>query len=396
MHYRYLAATYFEAVSMKEKFVFLLLIYLVSFPALAQRMCLSNRTLNGYASLDRSLDEDTTLTIPVVVHLIAFDSTQFISDDDVIWQINSTTLDFTRRNDDQNQTPDMFKDLAADCRIEFCLATIDPSGHSTQGITRTVTDISEIGFTDSYYQSILGGHDPWDPSSYLNIWVCEISEAGEVAGYSSLPDGSELWDGIVIDYRYFGRGLHSLPPFNYGRTLTHEMGHWMGLNHIWGNQPGCDTDDGIADTPRQFDHYSGCPVFPQLSCGSEDMFMNFMDLTDDQCVNLFTADQKAYMRGLLLLSRSSLIHSTKCDDQVTEVNNNGIKYKISPNPVTNFLEIRYIPYSRQETSVYTIYGELVAFFTQNEKLDVSALKPGTYLLQIHAGSSRFIGKFVKI
>ncbi|MCB0669055.1 MAG: T9SS type A sorting domain-containing protein [Saprospiraceae bacterium] len=365
----------------------------------AQRICLSRPGVTDPEQYSRQLDDDSLIVIPVVVHLIYRDSSQLVAEEDIQWQIEQTTLDYRRLNTDRDLTPPIFSNVAADTKIAFCLANLDPQGLPTPGITMTQTTLDEIGYSDAYYQSFLGGQDSWDPAAYLNIWVCEISSAGDVSGFATYPDeGLNEKDGVVIDYRYFGRGAQSVAPFNNGRTLTHEAGHWLGLEHIWGTEPGCDTDDGIPDTPLQLDRYRNCPGFPQVSCGTQDMFMNFMDLTDDGCMNLFTQGQKGRMRNTLFSQRASIRFSSGCNSEVTGTNvqeTSGIR--IYPNPVKDYLELKYESnLEGLHLEVRHISGKKIDLeVNAGSKIDVSELTPGIYILIARHRKNLYCFKFIK-
>lgn len=160
-----------------------------------------------------------------------------------------------------------------------------------------------------------GGLDAWPRDQYLNLWVCDLS--GGLLGYAQFPGGAAATDGVVCDYQYFGT-IGSSAPFNKGRTATHEVGHWLNLYHIWGDDgTACTGSDLVADTPNQADENYGCPVFPAVSCSNGpngDMFMNYMDYTDDACMNMFTAGQKAREQALFATggARVALLSSLGC------------------------------------------------------------------------------------
>lgn len=268
----------------------------------------------------------TVYTIPVVVHILYQNSNQNVPASVVYEQLQILNQDYRRTNPDASNIPATFASLQADSEIEFCLATRDPNGNPTTGITRRQTNIANIGNTNNYYSTSAGGQDSWDPSRYLNIWVCEID--GSTLGFTYQPGvAPAAYDGVVIDYRFFGV-TGALAPYNGGRTTTHEVGHWLGLQHIWGSgNGGCTTDDGITDTPLQNASYGGCPNHPQSSCGSNDMFMNYMDYVNDNCMNTFTEGQKLRMRATLASIRSSLQTSQGC---ATSFNDAGISDIVSP------------------------------------------------------------------
>jgi len=256
--------------------------------------------------------KDLLLTIPVVVHVVYNTSTQNIPDDQVFSQIDVLNEDYRRLNADTTNTPTVFQDVAGDLEIEFCMASTDPDGNPTNGITRTETSVTSF----SYYNNPVkftsqGGIDAWPSGDYLNMWVCNLG--GGLLGYAQFPGGNPLTDGVVIRYANFGYNSPGGYPYNKGRTATHEVGHWLNLIHIWGDDGGaCTGSDLVADTPNQGDNYWGCPSFPQSSCNSEDMFMNYMDYTDDACMNIFTNGQKTRSHAAINFYRSSLYTSMGC------------------------------------------------------------------------------------
>ncbi len=237
---------------------------------------------------------ETVIRIPVAVHILYNTPEQNISDRQITSQIEALNRDFQRKNNDAKFTDPIFEHLAADIDVEFVLANQDPQGNPTPGITRTYTDKkSFIAFTDEVKKAYYGGKDAWPASSYLNIWVCNLDMG--VLGFAQFPGSPPETDGVVIGYKYFGTTDNVSPPFNMGRTTTHEVGHWLNLRHVWGDSP-CG-DDGVADTPPSESPHHGC-VQADSSCGSPDMVQNFMDYTDDACMNLFTKGQRQRMRSL--------------------------------------------------------------------------------------------------
>jgi len=254
---------------------------------------------------------ETIIRIPVVVHVLYNTQEQNISEEQIRSQIEVLNQDFQRKNADSELTDPLFKNTASAAGMEFVLANVDPAGNPTTGITRTYTDnTSFIAFTDEVKKASSGGKDPWPADSYLNIWVCNLGMG--VLGFAQFPGGPLATDGVVIGYQYFGVNGTVSPPFNMGRTTTHEIGHWLNLRHIWGDTP-CG-DDGVEDTPPAEGPHHGC-VMADSSCGSPDMVQNFMDYTDDACMNFFTKGQRKRMRVLFDPggSRESLIYSKGYD-----------------------------------------------------------------------------------
>lgn len=256
------------------------------------------------------------VTIPVVVNVVWNTTAENVSDAQIQSQLDVLNADFRRLNADASNTPAAFQGISVDCEVNFCLATQDPTGAATTGIRRRQTTVTAFGTNDAVKYTAQGGLDIWDRSKYLNIWVCDIS--GGILGYAQFPGGPAATDGVVIDYQYFGTTGTATAPFNLGRTATHEVGHWLNLYHIWGDDnTSCTGSDQVADTPNQADENYGCPVFPQVSCSNGpngDMFMNYMDYTDDACMNAFTAGQKSRAQALFVSggARASLLTSPGC------------------------------------------------------------------------------------
>jgi hypothetical protein len=254
--------------------------------------------------------------IPVVVHVLYNTPEQNISDEQIHSQIDVLNHDFRKLNSDINLVPPPFQSRAADAFIEFQLATKDPNSNHTTGITRTQTNVEEFSYdgeTNSQPAkfSSQGGHDAWPRDNYLNTWVCKLARG--LLGYAQFPGGPADTDGVAVTYEGFGTNGTAKSPFDKGRTSTHEIGHWLNLNHIWGDDGGgCSRSDNVADTPNQADSNGQCPTFPHVTCNNGpdgDMFMNYMDYTNDACMYMFTQGQVARMQAALNGPRSSLIDS---------------------------------------------------------------------------------------
>jgi len=284
-------------------------------PGVDSRMDIENldikHWISNYTSSSKSMPN--IITIPVVVHVIYKNSSQNISDSQIFSQIDILNEDFRMNNSDASSVPSAFAGAAADCEIEFCLAVRDPNGNATTGITRTYTTTSSFsGYTNMKYSNT-GGQDAWNTSDYLNIWVCNL--ASGLLGFATFPGGNSSIDGVVCDYAYFGNTGTATSPYDLGRTATHEVGHWLNLYHIWGDSY-CGSDY-VSDTPKHEDSNYGCPSYPQASScsgtgSSGEMFMNYMDYTNDACMFMFSTGQKNRMRATLNGSRSSLLSSLGC------------------------------------------------------------------------------------
>ena len=251
--------------------------------------------------------------IPVVVHVVWKIASQNISDAQVQSQIDVLNHDYRKTNPDLSSLPSVFQTLAADARIEFQLAATDPNGAATNGITRTQTTSDSFIDDNKVKSAATGGADAWDSSKYLNLWVCELGNG--LLGYAQFPGGPPATDGVVILNSAFGTvgTAAAFAPYNQGRTASHEVGHWLNLRHIWGDDGGgCTGDDLVADTPNASGPNFGKPVFPHITCNNGpngDLFMNYMDYTDDAAMFMFTAGQVGRMQACLDGDRKSIGHT---------------------------------------------------------------------------------------
>ena len=247
------------------------------------------------------------ITIPVVVHVVYRADAENISDAQVKSQIDALNRDYRLRNTDRNKVPAAWKGLVTDPKIEFALATKDPAGKSTSGITRTKTTRSSFGTGDTVKSKASGGSPGWPSNKYLNLWACTLG--GGLLGYAQFPGGPARTDGVVILNTAFGTKGTATAPFNLGRTATHEVGHWLNLHHIWGDRNDCGGTDFVTDTPNaQLPNY-GKPTFPHVSCNNGpngDMFVNYMDYVDDALMVMFTAGQVARMNATLAGPRKEI------------------------------------------------------------------------------------------
>ena len=259
------------------------------------------------------------ITIPTVVHVIYSNSNENISNAQINSQIAVLNEDFRLLNSDSNNDWPQ----NADSEIEFCLASVDPNGNATTGITRKSSSNSSWGTNDAMKFSSNGGVDAWPTGDYLNIWVCNIG--GGILGYAQFPGGSSNTDGVVVGPNYFGTTGYLSAPFNLGRTTTHEVGHWLNLRHIWGDG-NCNVDDFVADTPASDNPNYGCAT-GHVSCGTTDMVENYMDYSDDACMHLFTEGQKTRMRALFDTGgfRSSILNSNGCGSGTPATCSDGVQ-----------------------------------------------------------------------
>jgi hypothetical protein len=276
-------------------------------------------------------------TVPVVVHIIhknePVGTGTNLSVEQIQSQLDVLNRDFNRTNPDASQTPSEFQSVAGQIEIEFVLAKQDPDGNVSDGIVRVRGAKSTWTISD---EETLKATSYWPAENYLNIWVADLSSS--LLGYAQFPvsdlSGMEsavnnrITDGVVIDYTVFGCedfGAFNLnSDFRKGRTTTHEVGHFFGLRHIWGDDNGACSGSGdyVADTPDQGNNTSGCLTHPQTSCSAHKMFQNYMDYTNDDCMNLFTQGQVSRMITVLENSprRLSLLSSPGASEPTPAMN----------------------------------------------------------------------------
>ena len=248
------------------------------------------------------------VTIPTVVHVVYKKPKENISQSQIQSQIAALNKDFRATNADTSKVPAAWKGLVADSKIKFQLATKDPNGEKTNGVVRVQTDVAAFGAGDGVKRASKGGSTAWPADAYLNVWVCTLG--GGLLGYAQFPGGPKATDGVVILNSAFGTEGTATAPFDKGRTLTHEVGHWLNLRHIWGDTLDCSGGDRVSDTPNCKGPNIGKPTFPVITCGNGpngDMFMNYMDYVDDAAMFMFTAGQVGRMSACLAGPRKSFL-----------------------------------------------------------------------------------------
>ncbi len=285
----------------------------------------NRRAIETNTRAARLATRTSVIRIPVVVHVLYHTDAENIDQSQIDSQIAALNRDYRLLNTDQSQIPAPFAVFAADTLAEFALAVRDPQGNPTSGITRTQTSKTAFPFdpfdplTTEKLDALIKfdgfGKTAWPRDSYLNIWTCTIS--GGLLGYAQFSGGPAATDGVVINNTAFGSGGIAEAPYDLGRTGVHEVGHWLNLLHIWGDDDGgCNGSDNVDDTPNQADfNDSGVRLsdFPHVTCTNGpngDMFMNYMDYVDDDTMLMFSKGQVQRMNTTLAGPRASLASSS--------------------------------------------------------------------------------------
>ena len=289
-------------------------------PRLREAFAKNERDLSNYIQqrVKNKAFEKTLATpavIPVVFHIV-MPNPSIVTDAQVLAQVDTINKDYAGLNGDSVRIPSYFKTLFGKSGISFCLAQRTPTGEPTNGIVRFASIKATFSNSDneSVKHATLGGDDAWDADKYLNVWICDLS--GDLIGYGTFPGSTDANEqGVVVDYGSLPGG--PLTGFNKGKTLTHEIGHYFNLYHIWGDDNGaCTGTDFVDDTPNQANSTTGCPTGVQVdACSTVTpgfMYQNYMDYTGDDCLVMFTLMQVDRMEAALTFSRASLFTSNGC------------------------------------------------------------------------------------
>ena len=393
-------------------------------PGLQARMDALEAFTAKYIKDNASKRTTGVVTIPVVVHVVYNTASQNISQCQIQSQIDVLNEDFRKLNADNSKTPALYAGLSADTEIQFALATVDPNGNPTTGITRTSTRTKSFSANDAIKYTSQGGKDAWNTSKYINFWTAPklMSMGQQLLGYGQFPGGPAATDGVVMAYAAFGSRAKCpsgvfYTGYDLGRTTTHELGHYFNLRHIWGDAT-CG-NDLVSDTPTQQANNYGCPVFPKITCGNQgDMSMNFMDYTDDPCMYMFTAGQKARMQATLTGARAGLINgtaittsgNTSTSQAVAESKvMNAAEASVFPNPVTGEMNVSYNVATEGAVNIqiYNVMGALVGSYNQGTQAEgnhifkltpndqkFGALKNGVYFCRINGAEAGKVIRFV--
>lgn len=378
-----------------------------------------------------SAKSDETYIIPVVVHIVYNSAAQNIPDSVIYNQIQILNEDFNRLNADTINMRADFQPHVGSGNVEFRLASFDPNGNPTSGITRTqtthstfMTDIiammsGDMSQLERVKSTTNGGINPWNQSRYLNIWICNMamtllgSEVPMLMGYATPPDGLSNWpagstaglsDGVVLQYQAVGRNnpnplvIQGQSFVVKGRTATHEVGHYLGLRHIWGDGD-CSQDDGIADTPNASAQSDQDCNTTKNTCVDNiggvdlpDMVENFMDYSAEDCQNSYTKEQINLIRAVLENERWDLIN----DNSALGIGSKEItKVSLHPNPANSSVTLRSKEQLSGSITILDLNGKVVKQVKANGLetiVDIEELPNGIYQLSVNNS----VMKLVKI
>lgn len=343
-------------------------------------------------------------TIPIVVHVVYGTAAQNISDAQIQSQIDALNEDFARENADTVNTPAVWQPIAGTMPYRFTLARQDPSGAPTNGIVRMATFLNSFTTNNDVKFDTLGGSDAWDVNTYLNIWVCNL--ANNMNGYGEFPTGVHTNTyGFVADFTAFGRIGTALGPYDLGRTTTHELGHCFNLFHIWGNDNGgCAGTDQVSDTPNQDLYTLNCAAFPHTDACSPNapgiMFMNYMDFTEDVCMNMFTQGQATRMVAAVTGFYPTIVNSIGL---VAGIKDKTLENEVVvfPNPTKDKFNFRIAnsTFGNFDVVVTDMMGSIILYndnwiHTGDKIIDLSGRPAGVYFLNVKNENTNSIKRLV--
>lgn len=379
----------------------------------------------------------TVYNIPVIFHIIhsgeAAGTGSNISQAQITSQLSILNAAFRKTNSDLATyvTQSSFLSSAADVEINFCAAKVDPSGVNLlePGIDRI--DLSTKGwailpYTVSYIQSTVKPGSSWNPNKYFNVWVLSFGGVdANTLGYAQFPTvsgsngsvadmagqgGAANTDGVVIGYSYVGATPFGAP-YNKGKTLVHETGHWLGLWHIWGDDGVAYTgSDFVSDTPNQSDENYTCPssngaVSADACAGSSGaMYQNYMDYSDDKCLVMFTLGQKIRMQAVMAncVRRASLNSSNVCTAVGLKENAYNVQMNIWPNPTNDelYIEINLMEVQDYMISIVNTLGQSIKEDREiqsnggKHKMNLLGVNPGIYFVVLKSKSGTVVKRLI--
>ncbi len=388
------------------------------------------------ARLKKPVADRSPLDIKVVVHVVWKENTENLADSVIENQIRILNEDFNRLNSDTANLRTFFQPVAGSAAINFQLAEV------IRVNTNTLFEIDIFGGTllPELKKTSLGGSDAWNTEQYLNIWICNVQPTtifgipvGQILGFAFPPNDLNNWptgssapspseDGVVIDFRVFGSNNPNVieSPGGggtltiKGRTPTHEVGHYLGLRHIWGDggllgPNDCAQSDGVDDTPfanaqSNFDCDKTKNTCEQVEAyyndDIPDLVENFMDYSREDCMNMFTKGQVTLMRNVLLGPRNGLVASSG----LSQTNATDLNWSILPNPSDGRLSIKVQQAENQAINIQVLNMEGKNMWQNtptavggsvSNTVDGSAWPNGIYFVALQTVVGRSVKKWVK-
>jgi hypothetical protein len=384
-------------------------------PLYAQGMQEAERLVQEKLNNGTNRMAGTTIYIPVVFHIVYNTNapSQNISNARIQAQLDVLNNDYSSQNADIVNTPSVFAGVIpaapTGTGIQFVLAQRDPNGNPSTGILRIPTSVGSFAMmNDPIKFTSSGGSDAWPRDEYLNIWVGNLSNG--ILGYAQFPNtqpGAAATDGVALLYTAVGGPTSpgTIQNYNLGRTATHEIGHWLNLRHIWGDNT-CGNDQ-VGDTPTQQTYNFNCPNFPHVSActgnaTNGDMFMNYMDYVDDDCMVMFTNGQVTRMAAALSGPRAAILTSLGGTPVGIGENTESLPgINIYPNPAVDHVIIQNSGASISDAhiSVLNNSGQLVASYkfdqlSESNRIDISHLANGVYMVEVNALNKKSVNRFV--
>jgi hypothetical protein len=364
--------------------------------------------------------------IPVVFHVLYNKPEENIDMSYINSQMDELNLAFRKLTADTQRIRSMFKNLAADVRIQFVFATKDPDGNATNGVTRTMTAKTTFAtniygaYSEDMKSSAKGGKDAWNPTRYLNIWTCNMRYPNQMSmtlGFATPPTGAPNWfgnvtkdstdveSGVVLHFSIVGRDnpLHISKSVE-GKTAIHEVGHYFGLRHVWGDgqgNNGCNVDDGIFDTPNAKNANYSCTGQNTCTDAANDLpdqTENYMDYALDGCAAMFTKQQAHMMRFVLNNFRTGLPYREITYDTIFSENTSVEMY---PNPINENKDLKIQVSSNNDKNHFSIAiidmnGKQVlnshVLSNQVEIIDISGLARSIYYVIISDAGNNIIDR----